>query len=303
VELLPAVEERYGLGPVAVRGPLRGGYANDVLRLEAAGKPYVLRVKHPPIVAEGIAWEHDLVGRLAELIAIVPAPLPARDGSTFFLHDRFAVSLLPFVEGRTAEQDDDLAVARALGRLHGAAASLSRSQRPALAPLAQIEWPVARLPSRLAAWVSKLEAARDWAIRWTSELAAATAPIHGDFFPGNVLVADGRVTAVLDWEEARVDWPAIDLAAGVWHFPPRGGELDRDLARRFVATYRDAGGLPVDDTLLLPLIRVKRVLEVLRAPTDRHVDWEYQLDNLRAVDRLGDLTEPLQTVCRPRTAT
>lgn len=53
--------------------------------------------------------------------------------------------------------------------------------------------------------------------------------------------------------------------------------------------YRAADGVvpPDEDDLLIPLIRVKRVLEVLRAPTDRHVDWKYQLDNLRSFESLG----------------
>jgi Ser/Thr protein kinase RdoA (MazF antagonist) len=119
---------------------------------------------------------------------------------------------------------------------------------------------------------------------WTSEAKTPTAPIHGDFFPGNVLVDGGRVTALLDWEEARLDWPEIDLAAGVWHFGWRDGEADD----RFLAAYADAGGIPADPAVLAPLIRVKRVLEVLRAPTDRHVDWDYQSDNLLAIDRLSE---------------
>jgi hypothetical protein len=33
----------------------------------------------------------------------------------------------------------------------------------------------------------------------------------------------------------------------------------------------------------MPLIRVKRILEVLRAPTDREPRWEHQRHNLRAL--------------------
>jgi hypothetical protein len=37
----------------------------------------------------------------------------------------------------------------------------------------------------------------------------------------------------------------------------------------------------------VPLLQVKRILEVLRAPTDRHPRWDYQLANLRAYQLLG----------------
>jgi aminoglycoside phosphotransferase (APT) family kinase protein len=40
---------------------------------------------------------------------------------------------------------------------------------------------------------------------------AVTTLVHGDFKPGNVLVADGRVTAVLDWETAHLGDPHEDL--------------------------------------------------------------------------------------------
>jgi homoserine kinase type II len=289
VEIAALVEERYDLGPIEVRKPLVGGYANDVLRVDAAGSPYVLRVKHPPIVVESIAWEHDLVGRLAERLAIVPAPIPARDGSTFFLHDRFAVWLLPLVKGRMARPEDGRAAAHALATVHAAAADLALSQRPASSRLAELDWPPPLLPRRLESWLPDLEAGRAWAIRFTSGIEALAAPIHADFFPGNLLVDGDRATAVLDWEEARLDWPAIDLAAAVWHFCSHGLHIDEGAFRAFVHAYRSAGGIvpAEEDDLLIPLIRVKRILEVLRAPTDRHVDWDYQLDNLRSFELLG----------------
>ena len=107
-------------------------------------------------------------------------------------------------------------------------------------------------------------------------------------FPGNVLVENGQVTAFLDWEEADVDWLVWDLASALWWFCSRGDELDTAAMTAFVAAYRHAGGRvpPSEDDLLIPLIRAKRVLEVLRAPTDRDPQWDYQLANLRAYERL-----------------
>jgi aminoglycoside phosphotransferase (APT) family kinase protein len=36
--------------------------------------------------------------------------------------------------------------------------------------------------------------------------------VHGDFAPENLLVRDGRITAVVDWEQSRVGDVAFDLA-------------------------------------------------------------------------------------------
>ncbi|WP_028920900.1 phosphotransferase [Pseudonocardia acaciae] len=59
-----------------------------------------------------------------------------------------------------------------------------------------------------------------------AELAALPAPgvVHGDLWEENMLVRDGRLTGVLDWENAAVGDPAVDLAA-LWY-------LGDDWARR-----------------------------------------------------------------------
>jgi hypothetical protein len=52
----------------------------------------------------------------------------------------------------------------------------------------------------------------------------------------------------------------------------------------FLDAYRAASGRvpPEEDDLIVPLLQVKRILEVLRAPTDRNPRWDYQLANLNA---------------------
>jgi hypothetical protein len=47
-ELLAEVTERYGTSYSITARRLTGGYANDVFRLDGAGPPTVLHVKHPP---------------------------------------------------------------------------------------------------------------------------------------------------------------------------------------------------------------------------------------------------------------
>lgn len=52
----------------------------------------------------------------------------------------------------------------------------------------------------------------------------APALLHGDFWPGNCLWRNGRLTAVIDWEDAQLGDPLIDLAQSrseiVWIFGP-----------------------------------------------------------------------------------
>jgi Ser/Thr protein kinase RdoA (MazF antagonist) len=112
---------------------------------------------------------------------------------------------------------------------------------------------------------------------------------HNDIFPGNVLVHRGRVSAVLDWEEAELDWQVWDLASGLWPFCVRGQRLDDSAVAEFLAAYRAAGGPvpPQEDDLIVPLIRARLLLEVLRAADDRHPRWDHQVANMRAYVALG----------------
>ena len=53
--------------------------------------------------------------------------------------------------------------------------------------------------------------------------------LHGDFWPGNVLWEGGELTAVLDWEDAKVGDPLLDLAISrldlAWIFSPETAEV------------------------------------------------------------------------------
>jgi Ser/Thr protein kinase RdoA (MazF antagonist) len=299
VGLLRALEERYGLRGLEAGERLAGGYANDIFRLAGPSGPLVVRLQHPPLQLERLRWEHEVVGRLAERLPEVPAPIAARDGTTFFLHGRFAARLLPFVDGAPGRNGDRLErveAAALLGRLPRAGLELAPGPWRGQERLADLDWPDTRREygGALAGRNAEIEEARNWAVRFVAETAASRRPAiglaHGDYFPGNVLFRAGRAVAVLDWEELAVDWTTYDLASGLWEFcNDEANELDRDASAEFLAAYREAGGTapPEEDDLLVRFVRVKRLMEVLRAPTDRHVDWDYQAANLDAFWRLA----------------
>jgi aminoglycoside phosphotransferase (APT) family kinase protein len=139
---------------------------------------------------------------------------------------------------------------------------------------------------------------RAWAIASVRRIAAERRPregfIHGDFFPGNVLVAGGGATGIIDWEEAHIGWLSWDLANALGTFCFADDKLDCAAALRFLAAYRAAGGTTPreEEDLLVPLMRVKRILEVLRAPTDREPRWPHQRHNLRALEHLASTSFP-----------
>jgi Ser/Thr protein kinase RdoA (MazF antagonist) len=298
-DLAAAIQERYGFVELQRGDRLAGGYANDIFRLDADGAAYVVRVQRRPVDAAGLAWEHGFLRALAPRLHDVVAPVAATDGSTFFRRGEDAVAVLPFVEGTPAEPDRDRsAAAEALARFHSASADLDLPPRPGLARLHELRAAIDSgryfaaigphanpLPPGIEERAAEIEAAQAWALNFLDRPPLTTAAIHGDLFPGNVLVRDGRVVAVVDWEEANTDWIAYDLANAMWEFCGH----DEDAAATFVRAYRRAGGTvpPEEDELLIPLVRVRRILEVIRAPYDREVDWDYQLTNLDAFERLA----------------
>jgi aminoglycoside phosphotransferase (APT) family kinase protein len=95
-----------------------------------------------------------------------------------------------------------------------------------------------------------------WWLERHAPAPAARVFVHGDFRMGNLLVDDGRIAGVLDWEMAGAGDALADLAwcfVAVWE--PAGVDEAR-LAQR----YAEAIGRPVDEQLL----RWQRVLAYVR---------------------------------------
>ena len=91
------------------------------------------------------------------------------------------------------------------------------------------------------------------ALRWLERnLPAPTAPrlLHGDFRLGNVLVEQGRLTGVLDWELAHLGDPHEDLAFGcmtVWRFArPDRPAYGLGSVESLATAYLAAGGQAFD---------------------------------------------------------
>lgn len=71
---------------------------------------------------------------------------------------------------------------------------------------AEMRWALPRLGAREAA------TAAIWARALASPFVGSPLWLHGDLHPGNLLVHDGRLAAVIDWGLAAVGDPAVDLS-------------------------------------------------------------------------------------------
>ena len=66
--------------------------------------------------------------------------------------------------------------------------------------------------------------------------------IHGDLQPGNLVVDDGRLVAVIDWGALGVGDPAPDVAAALWTFTGAARDAYREAVCPDDATWLRACG-------------------------------------------------------------
>ncbi len=197
-----------------------GVEVTDVLTGGARGAVFLaLRGEHRLVVkvssrsAASLAWELDLVEALGQAGVRVPDLVPTGDGRREYR----GVVVQSLLTGRPPETRDDWRrVAAVIATVH----ELTRGwpQRPGSASAAQLLQQTHAADVHLDAMPSDAVAL----VRacWTALLAEpvpAVAPdrycvVHGDLGPGNVLIGDDGV-GLIDWDEARVDVPAFDLAA------------------------------------------------------------------------------------------
>lgn len=81
-----------------------------------------------------------------------------------------------------------------------------------------------------------------WADALASQWSGAPVWIHGDVAPGNLLAADGRLCAVIDFGQIGVGDPACDLTMRWTFFSERGAEAFRAALPLDAATWRRARG-------------------------------------------------------------
>jgi aminoglycoside phosphotransferase (APT) family kinase protein len=184
----------------------------DHLVLDIGGE-WIVRIPRRPAVAD---WMDVEIRLLDELAPRVPAPIPryervARNGVRAVAYPR--------IDGRPLEAfDDGVAgeVAAFLVALHGV-------QVDGAAGLGLSVWDLDRREQELAAFRERVlpvldagerEAGAELLERARAEAAAGFRPavVHADLGPEHLLCEGGRLRGVIDWSDARIGDPAIDLA-------------------------------------------------------------------------------------------
>ncbi len=200
--------------------PLTGGVSAQItaLEIERSGgdlRRLVVRRHGAGDLAVNPDVAADEAGLLA-LLADAGLPVPRvhlLDVSGAILPTPYLV--IDFIEGDWRADPPEPAraqqVAALLRRVHG-----FRADDPRLAFLRRRD-PLCRAEldsESAAAEDADLEARLRAALRphWPLASGAPSVLLHGDFWPGNLLWREGRVAALLDWEDAGLGDPRLDLA-------------------------------------------------------------------------------------------
>lgn len=251
-ELIP------GLKPPLEFSLIAGGHSNLTYRfVDRAGAAYVLR--RPPLgnvleSAHDMGREHRIVHALQGSAVPVPPIIGlCRDaqvnGAPFYvmgyvagdvLHDTVTADAVPTAQ----RQSIGMQVIKVLAQLHEVDADAV-----GLGDLGRKE---AYLARQLKRWNRQWEASKTHEIpemEETSRILAQTMPeqvgaaiVHGDYRLGNMIVGDGRIQAVLDWELCTLGDPLADLGylLNSWVAPGEEAPLTGDAELPATA----AGGFP-----------------------------------------------------------
>lgn len=227
--------------------PVPAGVANDVWRVRVGGRLAIGRLGHRDDA--DLAWETELMLFLDGHGIAVPVPIATTDGALF----ADGLVVMRFVEGRPPRSDDDWRrVADVLRHVHEL--TVGWPQRPGWR--SSIDLLDADLGTKVDLNEMPVEAVGRCRNAWAQFADRPTCVVHGDANnAGNVLVTADRV-ALIDWDEAHVDVPALDLvlpgnAAGL-------ADDEFELAGQASAAW-EAAVCWDDDHAQMQLARVRRV--------------------------------------------
>lgn len=176
-------------------------------------------------------WCYALAEMLSATCPEVVPPIRNLSKATTLRIEGHPVSVWPWIDATPSARSEPRhrhEAAAVLARLHTAAAELDLPPRP---PMSAATKPVPDLDDpQLDEWLNDFKGSR------------RRHAVHGDYYPGNLLFAADRIVGVVDWDEAVVDVPEVELAVAAceWGDVLRTGDVRA--AVEFVAEYRNNSG-------------------------------------------------------------
>lgn len=182
--------------------PLTGGIANEIWSVRVDGQLAVGRLGTRSDA--DLQWETDLLRHLDREGLTVPVPIATPDGRLF----ADGLVVMTYVEGGPPETEADWRrVADTLRRLH--LLTQGWPQRPGWRSSTDLMR--ADTGTKIDLGAMPAEGVARCRAAWARLVGWQTSVVHGDPNPGNIRITAERV-ALIDWDEARVDVSALDLA-------------------------------------------------------------------------------------------
>lgn len=214
---------------------------------------------------------------------VVPLPLLTRNGESLYRHDdgyrTWVMTMLPWFAGEHPTSDDSDAVVhagRVFARLLEALAlvtvneatpppymTLHRVHPYIIDPLAALRVAPLQL-DQIKQLVQIVETLQVGLPAYYAELPRQI--IHGDFVPSNVLVIQGMVSAVLDFELCRNDLRVLDVAIALLAWGGFADNYDESAMLRFGQGFAQIITLSDAEIASIPsMMRLAYVVHVLSA--------------------------------------
>lgn len=280
----------FGVQPESVRR-ISSGSICDVFEIRADDGRYVLRVRPPVFGPAHIRADHAVLGHLLGAGFPVAPVMATGDEETFVpVGDRLA-ELLGYIPHDSSlaglsRTDDWTPVARFLGRYHRLTRSLSLSfakpdyvgaipvnieEKYFRGPLSRgIAHYLEPKDRELRALVRELRCRLEENLPLISLLKATPqVVVHNDFCEENILVRDGELVGLIDFDFCLNGSYLVDLVEGLhgatiwspddvsyWGLGPDGA-INAPGGAEFLAAYEEESGIRCEPELVLQMLRVK----------------------------------------------
>lgn len=233
---------------------------DDTFRIDHADGTALVKVAHPLDDPGLLAAQDAALAAAAAAGLPVPVPQPTRDGRPWSLVEGRVARVLSWLPGDLAA-DAGFPLeegGRMLGRL---ARALADVDHPAADR--DLAWDLRTVPRLADATDDPM--LRDGVARFAAEISPTLdvlprRVIHNDFHPGNVLVAGGRVTGVLDFGDLVRTPRVCDLGVALGYLVPEEGSLAA-VRETVVAGYTAEEPLEEREIALIPGLVVGRLLQ------------------------------------------
>lgn len=266
--------DRYEIGSLVNFTALDGGLANSSVRLETESGHYVLSVCDEKEMAE-ISLLCNVLGYLEKHDFPTTRAVATRDGSYCIDYRGKPLYLKGYIDGRVIEQlgpDQLFEVGAVLARLHDIPPYPGLPQHFSYGLECFDELRGNVVAASYYQWLSecreRVEAARN--------VSLPRGFVHGDLFFDNMVFADGRLVALLDFEEACHYYRIFDIGMTAVGCCAPGGSFSVDMTRALIDGYQSIRKLEAEERRLLQLH-----VEYGAAATSF---WRYRQYNIRNPD-------------------